>query len=77
MAPDDRTVLTKMQAAYLGLVRYANRPGYIAHPRQGSLAALERRGLVSSRPDPTDAIKAIWTVTALGREWVEIDERDR
>jgi hypothetical protein len=77
MGPDDRIPLTKIQTAYLGLVRFANRPGYIAHPRQGSLAALERRRLVASRPDPTDTTNAIWTITALGREWAEADERDR
>jgi hypothetical protein len=78
MTLEDRIPLTSIQAIYLQMVEcHDRRPGYIAHPRQGSLAALERRGLLTSRPDPTDETKAIWTVTATGREWVEIERLNR
>jgi hypothetical protein len=78
MTLDDRIPLTDIQRTYLQMVEcHDRRPGYIAHARQGSLAALERRSLLTSRPDPTDETKAIWSITAAGREWVEIERANR
>lgn len=63
--------LTPIQQTMMLIIRVANRPGYSAHPRQGTLAALERRGLLQSRPDATNTAAAIWTLTAPGHAWAD------
>ena len=69
--------LTEPQRGALLVVRYAARPGHISGPRNPSLCALERRGLVASRPDPTAPHLSIWTPTADGIAWTEQDRIDR
>jgi hypothetical protein len=70
-------ILTDIQRVMLIMIRYAKRPGYIGHRRQVTLAALERRKLAQSRPDPTAPGQAIWTLTLEGRRWVDQDEANR
>jgi hypothetical protein len=69
--------LTDIQRVMLIMIKYASRPGYIRHRRQGTLVALERRKLVQSRPDLTAPGQAIWTLTLDGRQWVDHDEANR
>lgn len=69
--------LTDIQRVMLIMIKYASRPGYIGHRRQGTLVALERRKLVQSRPDLTVPGQAIWTLTLDGRQWVDHDEANR
>lgn len=70
-------ILTDIQRVMLFMIRYANRPGYIGHRRQGTLVALERRKLAQSRPDLTAPGQAIWTLTLDGRRWIDHDEANR
>lgn len=69
--------LTDIQRVMLLMVACCPRPGYVANPRQVTLAALERRMLLQSRPHPVAADTAIWILTPEGRRWVDSDEANR
>lgn len=58
--------LSESMRGMLLVVRWADRPGHCAPARNGTLRALERRGLVASRADPVDPRSSLWTATATG-----------
>lgn len=68
--------LTRPQHGWLLLVEAHPPPGQTAPLRNRSLCALETRGLVNVRPDPTAPGIGLWTITPAGREQLKV-ERDR
>lgn len=73
----ERVALRDRQAARLGMIRVAHKPGLIVASGDATMRSLQRRGLAASRPDPTGAGKSIWTLTPAGREWLEAADRER
>lgn len=61
-------ILSRRMTGCLGCVVYANRPGYVASAKDATVAALVSRGLVTARPDPTNADQQIVVPTAAGRK---------
>lgn len=61
-------ILSRRMTGCLGCVVYAHRPGYVASAKDTTVAALVSRGLVTARPDPTNADKQLVVPTAAGRQ---------